>query len=66
MMKTQARGHFSSISGSQCRHVYSTEGRLLGVILKQQDGSYRVQRIDGKVRVKEKLADAFKSITRAN
>lgn len=65
-MKTQAIGHFSAISGSNCRHVYTQEGRLLGVIYKQQDGNYRVQRMDGKIRVKDKLADAFKSIKRAN
>lgn len=69
-MKTQstkqAVGHFSPVSGSQCRHVYSSEGRLLGIIVKLERGGYSVQRMDGKQRFKEKLADAFKSIKRAN
>lgn len=69
-MKTQstkqAVGHFSPVSGSQCRHVYSPEGILLGVIFKREQGGYRVQRMDGKIRIKDKLSDAFKSIRRAN
>lgn len=62
----QCYGKFSEVSGNGCRHVYTPEGRLLGVITKMEQGGYRVLRMDGKTRQKATLAEAFKSIRRQN
>lgn len=64
---SKVTSHFSPVSGSECRHVYSEDGKsLLGVIIKVAKGKYRVQRLDGKVRLKDNLQDAFRTIRRAN
>lgn len=63
----QAKGSFSSVNGSNVRIVYTNEGAILGTVTKLGDRKgYRVTRIDGKVRVKQTLADAYKSIRRSN
>lgn len=62
-----ARGHFSELAGTQVRRVYSEEGTLLGVIRKLEAGGYRVYRqLDGKIRDKRSLKEAFQTIRRAN
>jgi hypothetical protein len=59
--------HFSSVSGSNCRHVFSEDGQtLLGMIFKEGVGKYRVRRVDGKTRVKDTLQEAFRTVRRAN
>lgn len=64
---TKVKSHFSPVSGSDVRHVFDEDGsRLLGVIIKEGRGKYRVQRMDGKVRMKDTLNDAFKTIRRSN
>lgn len=45
--------------------AFDAQGNFLGVIVKQKHG-YRVQRTDGKSRVKDTLAAAFASIRRSN
>lgn len=65
--KTKVISHFSKVTGSDTRHVYSEDGKyLLGMILKMGRGKYRVIRMDGKERTKDTLTDAFKTIRRAN
>lgn len=59
-------GKFSDIGGTGVRHVYDAAGNLRGVIRKKEAGGYRIYRVDGKVRDKEKLQDAFASIKRQN
>lgn len=64
---TKVKSHFSDVSGSDVRHVYDADGKsLLGIIFKEGRGKYRVQRIDGKVRHKATLNDAFKTVRRSN
>lgn len=68
-MQTQKKvyGHFSARAGSRVRRMYSNmDGTYLGTIRKLDTGGYEVRRKDGKVRVKAALADAYKSIARAN
>jgi len=63
-------GKFSEVSGTGVRHVYDAFGNHLGVIVKldkTQGGGYKAIRTrDGKSRVKPLLADAFRTIRRAN
>jgi len=59
-------GKFSKVGGTGVRHVYDASGNLLGVIRKKEAGGYRICRLDGKIREKEKLEEAFKSIRRQN
>ena len=59
------KGSFSPVSGNNTRRMFDDRGNFLGLIIKQKDG-YRVQRIDGKSRVKKTLAQAFASIARSN
>ncbi len=63
-----AKGHFSAINSTSVRHVYSEDGKsLLGIVYKEGRGRYRVQRLsDGKVRHKDTLEAAYKTIRRAN
>jgi len=62
-----AHGKFSELAGTQVRRVYSDEGTLLGVIRKLEAGGYRVYRqLDGKIRDKGSLKEAFQTIRRAN
>lgn len=63
-----SKSHFSAINGTSVRHVYSEDGKsLLGIVYKESKGRYRVQRLsDGKVRHKETLEAAYKTIRRAN
>lgn len=66
-MAKQVVSHYSDVSGSNVRHVYDENGKtLLGTIFKMGRGKYRVQRMDGKIRFKDTLADAFKTVRRAN
>lgn len=64
------KGRFSELAGAGVRHVYDLQGNHLGVIVKldkEQGGGYKAIRTkDGKVRVKPKLAMAFKTIKRQN
>lgn len=62
------KGHFSAINGTSVRHVYSEDGKsLLGIVYKESKGRYRVQRLsDGKVRHKDTLEAAYKTIRSAN
>lgn len=60
-----AKGSFSAINGSQVRIVYTTDGKILGTVRKLDKG-YQVVRVDGKVRTKETLQAAYKSIRRAS
>lgn len=59
------KGEFSAVSGSTVRIVRDSSGAILGTIHKVL-GGYRVVRVDGKVRQKVYLADAFKTVARAN
>lgn len=61
----KVKGSFSPTAGSSVRRCYDAQGNFLGVIVKQKHG-YRVQRTDGKSRVKDTLAAAFASIRRQN
>lgn len=61
----QAKGSFSAINGSQVRIVYTPEGKILGTVRKLEKG-YQVVRVDGKIRTKETLQAAYKSIRRAS
>lgn len=64
---TQVKGSFSTVTGSDTRIVYTTDGRILGTIKKLTDKKgYRATRLDGKVRCKPTLAEAFKTIRRGN
>jgi hypothetical protein len=66
-MSNIVKGQFSKISGSRVRHMYTADGQILGTITKLEDGTYRVFRLkDGKIRDKEYLVDAYKTIARAN
>lgn len=58
------KGSFSEVSGSDVRIVYTPEGKILGTVRKLDKG-YRVTRVDGKIRVKETLQAAYKSIRRS-
>jgi len=61
------KGEFSKISGSKVRTMYSEDGRILGTITKLDEGGYRVFRLkDNKIRTKTFLADAYRTIARAN
>lgn len=63
----KAVGSFSSINGSDVRIVYTESGTILGTVKKLKDRKgYQVVRVDGKVRVKETLQAAYKSIRRAS
>lgn len=65
-MSNVIKGRFSE-RNSNVRHMYDASGALLGTITKLSDGTYRVYRLkDGKVRVKEYLEEAFKTIRRSN
>ena len=67
MSANKVTSHFSSVSGSDVRHVYTEDGKtLLGVIYKMGRGKYRVQRMDGKSREKDSLKEAFKTCRRSN
>ncbi len=67
MSANKVTSHFSPVSGTDVRHVFDEEGKkLLGVIIKVGRGKYRVQRVDGKMRMKDSLTDAFKTVRRAN
>lgn len=59
-------GKFSDVAGSRVRRVYDEKGNILGIITKTDRGTYRIVRMDGKVREKRYLDEAFKSISRAN
>lgn len=60
-------GHFSEVLGNSVRHVYSEDGQHLGIIRKLSNGLYRCHRtLDGKVRDKETLQAAFRTIRRQN
>lgn len=59
------KGSFSPVSGNNTRRMFDDRGNFLGLIIKCKEG-YRVQRIDGKSRVKPTLAQAFASIARSN
>lgn len=61
-------GKFSETeAGSRVRRMFDASGNFIGTITKQDDGSYRIYRMkDGKVRTKEYLQDAYKSIARSN
>lgn len=62
-----ALGSFSAINGSNVRIVYTPDGKILGTVTKLESSKgYRVTRVDGKVRYKQTLADAYKSIRRSN
>jgi hypothetical protein len=68
-MSNQAKavtGSFSPTAGSTVRRCYDASGTFLGVIVKAGRGKYRVQRVDGKSRLKDSLAAAFASIRRSN
>jgi hypothetical protein len=67
-MANQARavtGQFSPVAGSTVRRCYDASNNFIGIIVKCKEG-YRIQRVDGKSRVKRTLAEAFSSIKRAN
>lgn len=59
-------GKFSE-NAANVRRIYDASGNFVGTVTKPENGGYRVFRHkDGKVRVKDKLADAYKTIARAN
>lgn len=64
--KAAVTGSFSPTAGSTVRRCFDASGNFLGVIVKAGKGKYRVQRVDGKTRLKDSLADAFASVRRAN
>lgn len=59
-------GKFSKTEGSKVRTMYTETGKFLGFIEKLEEGGYRILRLDGKQREKEKLEDAYRSIARQN
>ena len=59
------KGSFSPVSGNNTRRMFDDRGNFLGLIIKCSEG-YRVQRLDGKCRLKKTLAEAFRSIARVN
>lgn len=62
-----ALGSFSAINGSNVRIVYTPDGKILGTVTKLSDKrGYKVTRTDGKVRYKETLSAAYKSIRRSS
>jgi hypothetical protein len=63
--KAAVTGSFSPTAGSTVRRCFDASGNFLGVIVKMKKG-YRIQRTDGKSRVKDTLAEAFASIRRSN
>lgn len=67
MNKHKVLSRVSATVGSDIRHVYTADGeRELGMIIKLGRGRYRVLRADGKERTKDTLAEAYKTIRRAN
>lgn len=67
MNKHKVVSRNSATVGSDIRHVYTADGeQALGMIIKLGRGKYRVLRTDGKERTKDSLAEAFKTIRRAN
>lgn len=66
-MKTSngVRGKFSPVAGNNTRRCYDASNNFIGVIVKCREG-YRIQRVDGKTRIKPTLAQAFRSIARQN
>lgn len=65
-VKAAVTGSFSPTAGSTVRRCFDASGNFLGVIVKAGKGKYRVQRVDGKSRIKDSLAEAFASIRRSN
>lgn len=66
-VQKKVHGKFSARAGSKVRRMYSNlDGSYLGTIRKLDGGGYEVRRKDGKIRVKPALAEAYKSIARAN
>lgn len=65
MANQSVRGEFSPVAGNTVRRCYDASNNFLGVIVKAKHG-YRVQRVDGKTRMKATLAEAFASIKRSN
>lgn len=60
------KGHFSTVTGSDTRRMFTQDGTFLGLIIKTSQG-YKVQRFqDGKTRVKKTLREAYSSIARQN
>jgi len=59
------KGHFSPVAGNNTRRVFDASNNFIGIIVKCSEG-YRITRLDGKVRVKVTLAEAFRSIARSN
>lgn len=65
--KNKVVSHFSDVSGTDVRHVYSEDGsQMLGMIMKVGRGKYRVYRMDGKTRDKDSLTEAFRTVRRKN
>lgn len=64
----ECKGSFSQVSGSSVRIVYTDSGKILGTVKKLEGNKgYKITRtIDGKVRTKPTLAEAYKSIRRAS
>ena len=66
-MSNIVKGTFSKVNGSKVRMMFDKDGKLIGSITKMENGDYRIFRLkDGKTRVKQYLADAYKSIARSN
>jgi hypothetical protein len=60
------KGHFSTVTGSDTRRMFTEDGTFLGLIVKCREG-YRVSRFqDGKTRIKKTLREAYSSIARQN
>lgn len=62
---SSVKGSFSPVAGNTVRRVYDSSNNFLGIIVKCSQG-YRVQRVDGKSRVKATLKEAFASVARSN
>lgn len=59
-------GKFSKESGSKVRDMFDSDGNFLGLVTKLDGGGYRVLRTDGKVRDRDTLKEAYRTVARAN
>lgn len=62
---SSVKGQFSPVAGNNTRRVFDASNNFLGIIVKCKEG-YRVTRLDGKVRIKSTLKEAFASVARSN
>lgn len=59
------KGQFVENTNNKIRKIYKGE-ELVGMITKLDEGGYRITRMDGKVRFRDKLEEAYLTCARAN